>query len=74
MTQASRETLLKRIETGLNRLALAARDLQDARPNGADTVSRESHEAIVTAHNLLRERAEAAITGIDRLLNDERKG
>ncbi|API58200.1 hypothetical protein BSL82_01845 [Tardibacter chloracetimidivorans] len=68
MDQASREAALRRIEAGLDRLAAFVGGL----PHGgveADMVSREAHETLLAAHQLLRTRAEAAVAGIDRLLN-----
>src|SRR3546814_19654263 len=68
MDQASREAALRRIEAGLDRLAALVGGL----PHGgveADMVSREAHETLLAAHQLLRTRAEAAVAGIDRLLN-----
>src|SRR3546814_9436086 len=53
MDQASREAALRRIEAGLDRLAAFVGGL----PHGgveADMVSREAHETVLAAHQLLR--------------------
>src|SRR3546814_14571099 len=67
MDQASREAALRRIEAGLDRLAAFVGGLQQGGVE-ADMVSREAHETLLAAHQLLRTRAEAAVAGIDRLL------
>src|SRR3546814_14129126 len=68
MDQASREAALRRIEAGLDRLAAFVGGLQQGGVE-ADMVSREAHETLLAAHQLLRTRAEAAVAGIDRLLH-----
>ncbi len=75
MSQTSRERALQRIENALGRLAQAIQRLPDGAFTAdiSDAVTRESHEALTMAHNLLRTRTEAAVAGIDRLLNDGRK-
>lgn len=72
MSQQSRDAALRRIETSLDRLVMAVRNLEPlARQQHTETVSREAHDALLAAHQLLRTRAEAAVAGIDRLLNGE---
>src|SRR3546814_4799571 len=60
MDQASREAALRRIEAGLDRLAAFVGGLQQGGVE-ADMVSREAHEKLLAAHQLLRTRAEAAV-------------
>lgn len=66
MSQTSRDMALQRIEDGLVRLGRAVAQLPR---QSADKVSRETHEALLAAHDLLRTRAEAAVQGIDRLIH-----
>lgn len=76
MSQASQHVAFQRIESGLLRLEQAILSLStDTQSSGADNVidmvDRTTYDALAAAHELLRARAEAAITGIDRLLNEE---
>lgn len=69
MSQTSRDAALQRIEAGLVRLGQAIGRLPARQADGA--VARETHEALLAAHDMLRTRTEAAIQGMDRLLGRE---
>ena len=76
MSQASHEAALQRIEAGLDRLSRAIQKLPEKvlTADADKWVSRDSHEALKAAHELLRSRASAAVAGIDRLLGDKKEG